>query len=108
LSPNQLLAQEPTRALYRTVMEETAAVARAAAVEVAPDIVERTMQYLDAEGDLGSASMAVDFQRRRRIEIEAINGAVVRHGKRLGVPTPVNATIYAAIVVMDGYRRAAS
>lgn len=108
LSPNQLLAQEPTRALYRTVMEETAAVAQAAVGEVASDIVERTMQYLDAEGDLGSASMAVDFQRRRRIEIEAINGAVVRHGKRLGVPTPVNATIYAAVVVMDGYQRAAS
>ena len=108
LSPNQLLAQEPTRALYRTVMEETAAVARAAVVEIAPDIVERTMQYLDAEGDLGSASMAVDFQRRRRIEIEAINGAVVRHGKRLGVSTPVNATIYAAVVVMDGYQRAVS
>ena len=108
LSPNQLLAQEPTRALYRTVMEETAAVARAAVGEVASDIVERTMQYLNAEGDLGSASMAVDFQRRRRIEIEAINGAVVRHGKRLGVPTPVNATIYADVVVMDGYQRAVS
>jgi 2-dehydropantoate 2-reductase len=108
LSPKQILAQGPTRALYRAVMEETAAVARAAGVEVAPDIVERTMQYLDAEGDLGSASMAVDFQRRQRIEIEAINGAVVRHGKRLGVPTPVNETIYAAVVVMDAYQRAAS
>jgi 2-dehydropantoate 2-reductase len=108
LSPNQILAQGPTRALYRTVMEETAAVARAAGVEVAPDIVEHTMQYLDAEGDLGSASMAVDFQRRQRIEIEAINGAIVRHGKRLGVPTPVNETIYAAVVVMDAYQRAAS
>ena len=38
--------------------------------------------------------MAVDFQRQRRIEVDAINGAVVRHGQRLGVPTPLNQMIY--------------
>jgi 2-dehydropantoate 2-reductase len=107
LSPNQILAQTPTRHLYRTVMQETAAVARTAGVAIAADIVDRLFAYLDAEGDLGHASMAVDFQHQRRIEVEAINGAVVRHGRRLGVPTPVNETIYAALVVMDAYHRAA-
>lgn len=105
LSPNQLLARQPTRAVYTRVMEEAAAVARAADVGLAPGIAAEILAYLDAEGELGSASMAVDFQHRRRTEIEAINGAVVRHGHRLGVPTPVNETIYAALVVMDGYQR---
>jgi ketopantoate reductase len=49
--------------------------------------------------------MAVDFRRRRRLEVEAIHGAVVRHGQRLQVPTPVNATIYAALTVMDAHNR---
>ena len=105
LSPNQLLARQPTRSVYARVMEEAAAVARAADVTLAPGIAAEILAYLDAEGELGSASMAVDFQHRRRTEIEAINGAVVRHGQRLGVPTPVNETIYAALVVMDGYHR---
>ena len=48
------------------------------------------MHYLDTAGDLGESSMAMDFQRQRRIEVEAINGAVVRHGQRLGIPTPLN------------------
>jgi 2-dehydropantoate 2-reductase len=108
LSPAQLLARAPTRGLYRTVMQETAAVAQAAGVGVTPDIVERTMHYLDSAGDPGDSSMAVDFTRQRRIEVEAINGAVVRHGQRLRVPTPVNETIYAALVVMDQYNRQAS
>jgi 2-dehydropantoate 2-reductase len=104
LPPGQLLAHAPTQALYRAVMQETAAVAQAAA-GVTPEIVERTMHYLDTAGDLGESSMAMDFQRQRRIEVEAINGAVVRHGQRLEVATPLNAMIYNALAVMDHYNR---
>jgi len=107
LTPAQLLGHEPTRGLYHAVMQETAAVAQAAA-GVAPDIVERTMQYLDTSGDPGDSSMAVDFQRQRRIEVDAINGAVVRHGQRLQVPTPLNQMLYNTLVVMDHYNRQAA
>jgi len=104
LTPAQLLAHAPTRGLYRAVMQETAAVAQAAA-GVAPEIAERTMHYLDTAGDPGESSMAVDFQRQRRIEVEAIHGAVVRHGQRLQVLTPLNQMIYNTLVVMDHYNR---
>ena len=104
LTPAQLLAHEPTRALYRSVMQETTAVAQAAA-GVAPEIVARTMHYLDTAGDPGESSMAVDFQRQRRIEVDAINGAVVRHGQRLGIPIPLNQMMYNTLVVMDHYNR---
>jgi ketopantoate reductase len=63
------------------------------------------MHYLDSSGDPGESSMAVDFRQRRRLEVEAIHGAIVRHGQRQHVPTPVNATIYAALTVMDEYNR---
>ena len=101
----EILAHEPTRTLYRRVLHESASVAWAAQINLAPDIVEQTMHYLDTSGDPGESSMAVDFQRRRRIEVEAIHGAVVHHGQRLQVPTPVNATIYAALTVMDAHNR---
>jgi ketopantoate reductase len=52
--------------------------------------------------------MAVDFQRGRPIEVEAINGAVVRHGQRLQISTPVNHTIYASLTVMDQVHRRVS
>jgi len=104
LTPAQLLAHEPTRGFYRAVMQETAAVAQAAA-GVMPEIVERTMHYLDTAGDPGESSMAVDFRRQRRIEVDAINGAVVRHGQRLQVPIPLNQMMYNALVVMDHYNR---
>jgi ketopantoate reductase len=72
---------------------------------VAPEVAERTLHYLDTAGDLGESSMAVDFQRQRRIEVEAIHGAVVRHGQRIGIPTPLNQMMYNTLVVMDHYNR---
>jgi len=37
-----------------------------------------------------SPSLRVELARRRKSEIEFLNGAIVREGKRTGVPTPVN------------------
>lgn len=43
------------------------------------------------------ASMLQSLERGRRTEIDFIHGAVVRHGARLNIPTPVNATLLAAV-----------
>ncbi len=43
------------------------------------------------------ASMLQSLEKNSVTEIDYINGAVVREGKRLGVPTPVNETLVALI-----------
>jgi len=40
------------------------------------------------------SSMFQDILRGAQTEIESINGAVVREGKKSGVPTPINETLY--------------
>jgi len=42
-------------------------------------------------------SMLQSLEKGSVTEIDFINGAVVRLGQRLGVPTPVNATLVACI-----------
>lgn len=42
-------------------------------------------------------SMRQDIEKGMKTEIDFINGAVVRLGEKLGVPTPVNRTLVAAI-----------
>ena len=72
------------------VAEETARVASAAGVKLPyADPAERVRQHCR---DVGPAkpSMLQDMERNRPTEIDAINGAVVREGQRLGVPTPYN------------------
>jgi 2-dehydropantoate 2-reductase len=41
--------------------------------------------------------MLQDVERGRPTEIEAINGAVVREGARLGIPTPYNQALLSLV-----------
>jgi 2-dehydropantoate 2-reductase len=41
--------------------------------------------------------MLIDLERGRRLEVEALNGALSRLGREAGVPTPVNDFIYASL-----------
>ncbi len=46
------------------------------------------------------SSMYQDVQRGAPTEIEAINGAVVRAGEQLGVPTPANYAVWQLVRAM--------
>jgi 2-dehydropantoate 2-reductase len=41
--------------------------------------------------------MAYDLAAGRRLELETLNGTVVRLGREQGIPTPCNFAIYAAL-----------
>jgi 2-dehydropantoate 2-reductase len=41
--------------------------------------------------------MARDLEDGRRLEVDALSGAVVERGRRAGVPTPVHQTILACL-----------
>ncbi len=42
-------------------------------------------------------AMLLDYNAGRRCEVDAIDGAIPRLGKSLGVPTPVNETVVGII-----------
>ncbi len=76
--------------LLGLVAEETAAVAAALGIRLPyADPAARVRQHCRDVGP-SKPSMLQDVERGRPTEIEAINGAVVREGRRLGVPTPYN------------------
>jgi len=47
-------------------------------------------------------SMLQDLKMGRRLELESLNGTVVRLGQELGIPTPLNFAIYAALKAYAG------
>jgi 2-dehydropantoate 2-reductase len=72
------------------VAKESAAVAHALGISLPyADPAERVWQHCRDVGR-SKPSMLQDMERGRPTEVEAINGAVVREGERLGVPTPYN------------------
>jgi len=51
------------------------------------------------------SSMLKDVEKGMRTEIEMINGSVVRYGKILGIPTPVNNTLVACVKGIEYQQR---
>ncbi|PKM77339.1 MAG: 2-dehydropantoate 2-reductase [Firmicutes bacterium HGW-Firmicutes-15] len=93
----KLAANENTRALMDSIIQEIFAVLSAHGQETLwrdcrayrqtfyGQMVPTTAQH--------HSSMLQDIQRGRKTEIDALNGAVVKLGKRYGVSTPVNEVI---------------
>jgi 2-dehydropantoate 2-reductase len=83
--------------LYRLLLEELAALAAAAGVGLAPDVVDRILAAAAALGPDTRSSLANDLAAGRRLELEALHGYAVRLGQRLGVATPTLFAVYAAL-----------
>lgn len=92
-----VLGTPETHQLYLQALREVEAVARARGVALAPDLVERTLALSGGFAPETRPSMLVDLEAGRRLELEALNGAVVRLGRAVEVATPVHSVTYAAL-----------
>ena len=83
--------------MYRRLVEELAALARASGVALAADVVDTIMKGAAALAPTASSSLHHDLVNGRRLELEALHGHAVRLGERLGVATPTVFAVYAAL-----------
>jgi 2-dehydropantoate 2-reductase len=86
-----------TKAQFLAGCREIEAVARAEGIPVAADVVDRIIPYIDAIPGSMRSSLLIDLQQGKRIEVEALQGTVVRRGAARGVPTPIMATLYSVL-----------
>ena len=97
-APIGVIRQIPeTWRLYRRIVEELAAVARAVGVTLPADVVETIIKNASALAPTAFSSLHHDLVHGRRLELEALHGHAVRLGERLGVPTPTVFAVYAAL-----------
>jgi len=93
-----ILADSVTRALFRGTSEEVEAVVRAAGeIDLPADCVEQAMAAAAAAEPWAHGSLYHDLAGGRRLELESLNGEVVRRGREHGVLTPLNFATYAAL-----------
>lgn len=98
LAYGELYAAPELEATAVEAVAEAMAVARAKGVRLS--IKEPVDAWRMAAAGLGpdfKASMLQSLEKGSVTEIDFINGAVVREGERLGIPTPVNRTLVACI-----------
>jgi len=86
-----------SRAMYRMILEELAALAKAEGVTLPGDAVERSLAAADGLEPDSYSSLYHDLVQGRRLELEALQGHAVRLGARHGIPTPALFAVYAAL-----------
>jgi 2-dehydropantoate 2-reductase len=98
-----LWQHEETRTLFIRACGEVEAVARAEGVAVPPDIPARVRAYADALPPSTRSSLLIDLQAGKRLEVEALQGALVRRARAHGVEVPIMETLYAILRDHSGH-----
>ncbi len=96
-----LLSSAWVRQVMRQAAQEVCAVAKAQGITLPfPDAAAQAERVAEMTG-ANRASMLQDVLRGAETEIEAICGAVVQAGQKLGVPTPTNALLHCLVKSLE-------
>jgi 2-dehydropantoate 2-reductase len=87
-----------TRALLEQAIAEIVAVARGRGIGLENEQTAQTLSYVDTLPAASFASMPRELFAGKRTELDAWNGAVVRMGHAVGVPTPLHDFIYRSLL----------
>jgi 2-dehydropantoate 2-reductase len=90
-----------TRSRFLENCLEIERVARAEGVNVAADTADRIRKYIEGIPGTMRSSLLIDLSQGKRIEVEALQGSVVRRAARAGVPVPITATLYAILKLWE-------
>jgi 2-dehydropantoate 2-reductase len=98
----ELVRHPDTSRLIRELMVECEAVAAKLGIEM-PVSIDQRMAGAEKVG-AHRTSMLQDFEAGRPMELEAVVGAVVELGDRIGVPMPSTRAVYACAKLLDENR----
>lgn len=98
----RILDLAATRDLSQKAVEEAIAVAQAKGIRVEENVVAHVFKVAEATAT-NRSSMGQDVDSHRQTEISAINGAVVREARQMGLATPVNDTLTALIQTLESH-----
>jgi 2-dehydropantoate 2-reductase len=100
-SNGDLVARPDLRRAMADAAREAGAVATAVGIELGADPVELVLAVAQQTAT-NRSSMLQDVERGARTEIDALNGALVREARRVGVPAPVNETLWRRVLEREG------
>src|SRR5690349_6256349 len=90
-----------TRSLLSGIMQEVEALARAQGILLDPDVVRKSLEFMDHAAPHIKPSMQLDVESGRRTELESMVGVIGRKGRQLGIPTPVADFLYSSLLPVE-------
>lgn len=93
----QVLTAPHGPAVVADLLGEAVAVGRACGVDLGEDAVDRSAAFLTELGPRLRSSMLRDLERGRPVEVDALNGTVVRLGEQRGIAVGCNRLVTLAL-----------
>ena len=98
LTLGEILRVDESRQMLVDAMRETEMVGRARGASLPVGFVDQILELLKKYDNNSRSSLYHDLVHNKPLEIEALSGTVVKYGRELGIPTPVNQAIYAGLL----------
>ncbi len=93
-----------TRALLQSVLQEVLEIAAGKGIAFGNGVIEKQMDIIDGYPETMVASMCGDLRRGYRLELPWLAGNIKNLGKELGIATPANNFVYAALKLYENGR----
>jgi len=93
LNNGRLVEFEGTRKILREAVTEATKIAKRKRIKLIYDDPLAKVEAVCEATSANVSSMLQDVLRKKRTEIDFINGVIVRLGQESGIPTPVNSTL---------------
>lgn len=97
LSIGPIWGDEFIREMFLSAVDEVERVAHASNIAIDPGVRNRITAYTAGVPKTMRSSLLIDLSQGKRIEVEALQGSVVRRGIAAGVPTPIMSALYAVL-----------
>ncbi len=99
-SLHEMMGCEESRRVIRLTMEEVLCIAKGVGHDIDSSIIENYFIEPDRSREMRTSTLQ-DLLKKKPLEIEAINGIVVKKGEEHSLPTPYNSTLYALLKLID-------
>jgi 2-dehydropantoate 2-reductase len=97
-----LWADPQIRAQFLEACREVERLAHAQGVDVRDDLVDQITAYVTGIPGSMRSSLLIDLAQGKPIEVEALQGAVVRRAAAAALPVPIMSTLYAVLKPFAG------
>ena len=104
----EMISSEEIKNIMVKTSEEIVTIAKAKGVKFPDDIIEKQFQITESQQYNTTASLQRDMMEGKPSELETQNGAIVRMGIELGIPTPINSFIYHCLLPQEKKARGLS
>lgn len=97
----EMLASSYIKNMMLKTAEEIFEIAKAKGVNLPDDSIAKQFEIIESLPYKTTASLQRDIMDGKPSELEAQNGTIVRLGKELGIPTPINELIYYTLLPQE-------